>query len=66
MQRTQIDVTFPSSGRVRSFRSVRSVSRMLSGNGRPSSSLRRQINLQALNNLLGYGSLPVKGHLVYG
>lgn len=44
----KIDVTFPVSGKTRTFRSVRAVSRMLSGNGTASGGLRETINRKAV------------------
>ena len=43
----KIDVTFPYSGYTYTFKSVRAVARMLSGNGTASGGLRRQITISS-------------------
>jgi len=54
----KIDVTFPNSGLTYTFKSVRAVARMLSGDGTASGGLRRQIIIsstvpeQVRNNLV--------------
>jgi hypothetical protein len=49
----KIDVTFPYSGLTYTFKSIRAVARMLSGNGTASGGLRDQISEAALNGLHG-------------
>jgi len=45
-----INVTFPNTGLTYRFSSIRAVARMLSGTGRASGGLRRQISRKALAN----------------
>lgn len=63
-KRIQIDVTFPS-GKSRAFKSVSSVARMLSGNGKASGGLRREIELKAME-ALSTGIEYVRRNGVYG
>lgn len=61
-----IDVTFPVTGKVRRFKSIRRVAMMLSGNGTASGGLRKVINTKAFNALCGRDGIFVRRHQVYG
>jgi hypothetical protein len=52
----KIAVTFPVSGKTFNFSSVRAVARMLSGNGKASGGLRKQIDNKALDGVWGLES----------
>ena len=64
--RIEVDVTFPRTGITRSFRSVRRVARMLSGNGTASGGLRSNIELKAYNGLATHGPNVVRRNALYG
>jgi hypothetical protein len=61
-----IDVTFPYTGKTRTFRSIRRVAKMLSGNGTASGGLRSNIERKARNALYGTKPTTVRRNSVYG
>lgn len=65
-KRISVDVTFPNTGKTRSFRSIRSVARMLSGNGTASGGLRTNISYKAFQGLMGSTNNVVRHNRVYG
>ncbi len=65
-KRIPIDVTFPRTGKVRSFRSIHAVARMLSGNGTASGGLRLNINCKAVQGLFNSTNNRVRNNRVYG